>query len=993
MSKQMCHEICFKDVPNSWDSALPLGNGKMGAMVFWENHVLHIAINHYDCYYHELPGQYAFQKRTRPVETYEELCKKVDQVRTREEAERSHYVRTLHPLNGAIRPSYQGNSYPMGGELLLPIDERVDFHHSCLRLRIEEAIITFEAGNGEAHVTAEMWAAREADGILLQLTQSCEGLWKEAQLIIPPAAGMEPYHVEYTAGAGRLCVKTVYGGTEDNGAACFIQELALCHDTCNTDTAAASLGCINFGGAVDRITAVVSLKPGMGMALKQAESLMGEADAAKQVHQKYWDQYWTGRVCLPDAMLERLWYLQLYLLECSCGRGGVYQEQACGLSGLWDIRRPNMWGNMWYWDVNIQSSFWGCGCAGHPELLKVFCDAYLSYEQDIRAYTSQVYGRDGWALDYPHTLYHCIQPWCAQFLWQYYQYSGDMDFLEKKAYPVFLDQIAFFMQISEQDEQGIRHMRYDISPEQGPVTSDSVITVSCIRRLIRMALEAGVILNRAESEIKEMETILSELPRYSLTADGNRYRDSLLVQDEIFLRHPSMLMPLFPAEELDSDLDAEERRLWENTLSYAAGHIEVGTFGMGWLAAAAARLGKGETALRLIYEKGLDYILHTNGLAYEESERFLNCCHLTKPAHYLPVMMEFGGGLVNAVNQMVMQVGKAGEIKVFPAVPEKRETLLRKMVQYREDDQNVEETYGTWENVSFTGLMAPGGFRVSAVRKNGYTVYIKVESSREAQLRLILPAELSENGVSSLLIRQMGPGEEACWGLEKDAECGKTIVSMSDVLCHIAAGTHRRVFLGADRDTAYCRAVDAFTCAYLLANDYRYMATPYIFDFGSGEGEKDYDNAYPMQIAIGGQCALYSAVPRRIGAEEYCQNKGYGFRSGVCIHSQDRGRPDDIRRDFVEGSEEAVFAISLPKGKYDFLLICGDETEESMTNIEVLEHGTVVSTGQLTAGEFSCKTLPVVHERDGELSIRICTGEEHKWKLNAIFVNKEYSMA
>ncbi|HBD00159.1 MAG TPA: sugar phosphorylase, partial [Lachnoclostridium sp.] len=144
----------------------------------------------------------------------------------------------------------------------------------------------------------------------------------------------------------------------------------------------------------------------------------------EHIHDNAWNQFWTSSVRLPDYFLETLWHLHVYLMECSSGKGSAYPEQACGLSGLWDIRRPNMWGSMWYWDANIQTAFYGTYSSGHPELLKIFCDGYLAYEEEIREYTEKVYGTEGWALDYPHTLYHCIQPWCAQFLWLYYQYSG-----------------------------------------------------------------------------------------------------------------------------------------------------------------------------------------------------------------------------------------------------------------------------------------------------------------------------------------------------------------------------------------------------------------------------------------------------------------------------------------------------------------------------------------------------------------------------------------
>lgn len=157
MGEIRCHEICFSGVPNDWNSALPLGNGRMGAMVFVQEHVLHVALNHYDCYYQSGGGQ-TFQDPARFAETYQELCRRAEQVRGREAAERSHYARTLHPSTGG-RPSYQGASYPMGGELLLTLDDSVDMQHIELKLHIERAEVTLTAGTGDRCVGAKLLAA------------------------------------------------------------------------------------------------------------------------------------------------------------------------------------------------------------------------------------------------------------------------------------------------------------------------------------------------------------------------------------------------------------------------------------------------------------------------------------------------------------------------------------------------------------------------------------------------------------------------------------------------------------------------------------------------------------------------------------------------------------------------------------------------------------------------------------------------------------------
>lgn len=1108
MADRKYHEICFRDIPNDWDNALPVGNGKLGAMVFLQDHVLHIALNHYDCYYqalHQGAGQ-TFQDPARTAETYWELCRRADAAREAGNTAYSHYARTLHPGGRAGRPSYRGACYPPGGEALFQISKAVDMGRSCLKLRIEEAAVTLEAGSGEARVAARIWADRDRDGIVVSLSQAYGGLWEGVRLTEPPVVGMPPGRAEYAGTGQGMRMRTAYARKED-GEGDISQELVLhvlresCSAPAISETITAGAVCYegtgvlyceggnggNFvqgngagiftgaeedsaeGGSTEKtaaqedgsegvaggrgeegflpltgadalITAVLSLQPGFGKAGREAEELAGEIEQAKRRHQAYWERFWVSEIHLPDGFLERLWYLQLYLMECSCGRGSAWPEQACGLSGLWDIRRPNMWGSMWYWDVNIQSAFWGWGCAGHPEFLKLFCDGYLAYEPEIRTYTKKVYGVEGWALDYPHTLYNCIQPWCAQFLWQYWQYSRDLGFLKEKAYPVFLEQIAFFRWLSEPDGQGIRHIRYDISPEQGPVTEDSVISISCIRRLLRIADEAGQVLGRPEEELEAFRTLEKELPPYPLTADGSRHKDSLLVQDSVFLRHPSLLMPLFPAEEKGVEQD---RRLWEATFQYAAGHTETGTFGVGWLAAAAARLGRGRTAVRLLYEKGLDYILHNNGLAYEESERFLNYCHLTKPSHFLPVMMEAAGGLVNAVNQMLLQTGEEGEIRIFLAIPDDTPDILERTLQYDEDVRELEKAYGSWQDVSFSGLLAPGGFRVSARRRGGRTVFLKVESRFEATLKLLLPEGLTEgqavrycaaegktgqenercsravgreepeDGKSSrveepenpeggqcrLVEFQMKPGDVLCWGRsfvssEPDSvSCQEEMPGTSkEVLCHVAAGTRRRIFLGGDRHTAYYRAIDAFTCPYLLANEHRYPRTPYVFDFGSGMVEKEYADAYPVQIAVSGQCALYAAGPESMGACAYSQERGYGFLEPEGICAADRGAPDALRRDFLEGRKEAIFALYLPKGKYDILLVSGDEQEPSLTRAVLCGQGTEECTGELAAGRFGCLVLPVVHRKDGMLRIGICTEEGYRWKLNAMFVNQEYGL-
>lgn len=72
--------------------------------------------------------------------------------------------------------------------------------------------------------------------------------------------------------------------------------------------------------------------------------------------------------------------------------------------------------------------------------------------------------------------------------------------------------LDFYRRITVPDESGIRHMEYDICPEQGPVTKDSMITTAAVKQMAVYALRAAEILGRPEEERMEISRLLQEMP-------------------------------------------------------------------------------------------------------------------------------------------------------------------------------------------------------------------------------------------------------------------------------------------------------------------------------------------------------------------------------------------------------------------------------------------------------------------------------------------------
>ena len=223
-----------------WHNALPLGNGRMGAMVYYRDGKLCIALNHYDCYYHVL-SQYASQYTARPEDTagafhdparrektYEELRRIVDRARRQPEYERSHYLRTLNPEQTG-RPVYGGGSYPQGGEVHLALSEKADRKETVLELCVEEAKARFSAGKDGCLAEAEIWADPERDGILIRLSETEPGLWGQRASIWRQAARGQGGYIYEDKSAGETITQTCLF-RPDGEPACtepFVQETAL----------------------------------------------------------------------------------------------------------------------------------------------------------------------------------------------------------------------------------------------------------------------------------------------------------------------------------------------------------------------------------------------------------------------------------------------------------------------------------------------------------------------------------------------------------------------------------------------------------------------------------------------------------------------------------------------------------------------------------------------------------------------------------------------
>lgn len=1012
----MKHSVVFNNTDNHWDNALPIGNGCFGAMVYYEGDALYIPMNHYEVYYNikeaVLPDDKlkAYKDADEPGAEHKERLR-IAIGNTPPEGEPFACYRSERET-AFDKESVCGNligSYPKTGDIKIGFSDSLSGGEHKLSLRTEDAKVYLELKNKGDNINVETLTARE-DCLINHITQSSENLIKYFELELAPQRGNDLPSVSWRNESDNTFVYTV---SRILGKKTFV-----------------------FSGVVKLVGASAELektKYGARLSIRKSKNdfyiLTGiftsfrHADTEKEgiektsafadkisdmylTHKAYWDSFFNrSSISIPDKFLEHIYFVNQYALDCCSGKDGVMRHHACGLNGLWDVRHPSLWGSMWYWDVNIQAAFAGVFSSNRLDLAKVFSDGLLSYVDLAKKSAKNVHNASGIAGDYPYSFYYSCWPWCAQYLWYLYEYSLDKEYLQNDAYPVFLGLSEFFCDIFKYDEaRGYYSVYPDVSPEQGPLTHDSVISVSCVKYLFKFTLEAAKILGRDDEILSKCREIMNNMAPYPTSKDGSfgvHFNDSYDAPDNMWIRHPSMLMPLFPIGEFDLTSDKEILKILSNTVDYLDERAEIGIFGGSWIAAAAARLGRGQTAIRLLYERGIDHMLRTNGLTAEETDRFINYCLIPRQPLYYPCMMEFTGEMLAAVNEMLIQ-SNGGIIRIFPAIPDgdpEYERLLRRGSPINEfiDKYN---TYDAWSDVSFEKLLCKGAFEVSASLENRKLKFIKIYSKKGGKINITSPfmdgtekvfsdsKQIAFNKTDAVISFDTEEGKTYIIGENADVSVSEIGGAYTDAVLSHTTYTKRNIYIGENDESKYQTAVDSFIRDRYIGNVRVPNHTMYKFDF-TNDKDKKYSPCLARQSYTAEERMLKAMGFFPIGDEnmQFTTFAGYGFSdaSGICI--EDSASPDALRRDGAVGECECEFLIEAQRGQYELLVVSGDDKSDTVTLLEGV-NGIKAGGEVIKKGHSQCKIIPIVNETDEPIRLKISTKQGYKWKINYIMLNR-----
>ncbi|KAF2514888.1 glycoside hydrolase family 95 protein [Flavobacterium foetidum] len=721
---------------SNWNEALPIGNGRLGAMIFGNPQKEELQLNEETIWAGE-PGNNVPKNTFANIEAIRKL------IFDKKYKEAQDLSNETFPRQAPKDLNY-GMPYQTAGSVWLDFHEHEKFSNYKRDLDIENAVTSVSYKVNGISYKREILASFSDDVIIVKLTAD------KKKSISFSITSTSPQLLNSVRTAENILIFEGTSGSVDNkvGEINYVGQVGCTLKGGILTAKEDKLFIDKADEVVIRISLATNFKNYKELSenpFQKSKVILEKASqknyaAAYQNHVSAYQKYFNRvRLNLGDSPQSKkttdvrikefntnydpqlvALYFQFgrYLLISSSQPG----NQPANLQGIWNHKLSPPWDSKYTVNINTEMNYWPAETTNlsemHQPLFSMLKDLAVTGQESAK----EMYHARGWNLHHNTDLwritgivdggFYGMWPmggaWLTQHLWQHYLYTGDTTFL-KEYYPVMKGAAQFYLDVlQEEPEKKWLVVSPSISPENTyqsgvGVSAGTTMDNQLVFDVFNNIINASKVLETDHKFADSVAVALKRLPPMQI-GQYSQLQEWLYDWDKPNdkHRHISHLYGLFPSGQLSPLRTPELVEAAKNTL-VSRGDVSTG-WSMGWKVNWWARLLDGNKAFKLIKDQLRPAPMESKG---ESGGTYPNLFD----AHP-PFQIDGNFGCTAGISEMLLQ-SYDGVVHLLPALPDE------------------------WVKGNVSGLKAQGGFEIEDMKwDKGKITSVTIKSNLGGNLRL-----------------------------------------------------------------------------------------------------------------------------------------------------------------------------------------------------------------------------------------------------------------